>query len=288
MKKKILLIVAFLISIGVNAQQGINYKAIIKDVSGNVVANDLVQVRFAIRTGISNPSDNNYLETHTPTTDTNGVVILNIGEGTVNSGVFADIDWASGRHFLSVYINIGEGFVDMGTTEFMSVPYAKHAQIAEKIIKLPEPYILGRSLISSNARFQFNEKHGWQAAQKMCEAAYPRDPNVRAFTLEQITQAIILGNYDETNLNSINQVRFWAITPVTYNVGNTYFASAHENNAHGLNINAGDSGRGTTGEIRIEDSTFIENGSNPFKTYLKVFNGVGPNANYPCMCGTYR
>ena len=130
MKNKILLIVAFLISICVNAQQGINYKAIIKDASGNVVANDLVQVRFAILTGISNPSDNNYVETHTPTTDANGLVILNIGEGTVNSGVFADIDWASGRHFLSVYINIGEGFVDMGTTEFMSVPYAKHAETA--------------------------------------------------------------------------------------------------------------------------------------------------------------
>ncbi|KAA5823795.1 hypothetical protein FPF71_13980 [Algibacter amylolyticus] len=272
----------------VSAQQGFNYKAILKDADDNVLSNTYMTVQFSIHQNTASGAVV-YQEDHNYTTDANGLVILNIGTDTTPSiGDFSTIEWGKYPHFLQTSITYSGGTINFDATEFMAVPYAKHSQIAERIITLPEPYILGRSSISSNARFQYNGKHGWQAAQKMCEATYPGDPNVRAFTLEQITQAIVLGNYDEANLSSIDQVRFWAITPITYNVNNTYFPSAHENNAQGLNINAGDSGRGTIGEIRIEDSTFIENGSNPFKTYLKVFNGIGPNFNYPCMCGTYK
>ena len=37
-----------LISISITAQQGINYKAIVKDASGNLIANDLIIVQFTI------------------------------------------------------------------------------------------------------------------------------------------------------------------------------------------------------------------------------------------------
>ena len=40
-----------LISISVTAQQGINYKAIVKDGTGNVVTNDLIAVQFIIYKG---------------------------------------------------------------------------------------------------------------------------------------------------------------------------------------------------------------------------------------------
>ncbi|WP_417858380.1 DUF1566 domain-containing protein [Xanthomarina gelatinilytica] len=111
------------------AQQGINYKAIVKDGSGNVVANDLIQVQFTILQGATSV----YQETHSPTTDANGIVIINIGEGIPISGTFSTIDWSADDHYLNVQINTGGGLTDMGTTQFMAVPYAIHAQTAESV-----------------------------------------------------------------------------------------------------------------------------------------------------------
>lgn len=49
--KTILQIMVFFLFGTTFAQQGINYKAIVKDGSGNVVANDLIQVQFTILQG---------------------------------------------------------------------------------------------------------------------------------------------------------------------------------------------------------------------------------------------
>lgn len=115
------------------AQNGINYKAIIKDNLGNVVANDLVIVQFAILQGVA--QTNVYQESHAPTTDANGLIIVNIGEGTT-SDVFSSITWSADDHFLNVQIDTGSGLVDMGTTQFMSVPYAKNAETAANVTGL--------------------------------------------------------------------------------------------------------------------------------------------------------
>ncbi|GGG03983.1 hypothetical protein GCM10011344_00410 [Dokdonia pacifica] len=120
--------------IGIAQSQSINYKAIIRDNTGAILANDLVIIQFTILEGTTNV----YSESHTPTTDANGLVILNIGEGTVLSGDYTMIDWATTDHFLNVQINTGGGLVDMGTTQFLSVPYALHAQTAQNVTGLEE------------------------------------------------------------------------------------------------------------------------------------------------------
>ncbi|MCF6307013.1 MAG: tail fiber domain-containing protein [Flavobacteriaceae bacterium] len=125
MKKIFILLV--LLSISGFAQNNINYKALIKDGSGNVIANQSITVQFRILQGVA--QTNVYQETQTPTTDSNGIIILNIGTGTVNSGVYATIDWGSDDHYLNVQIDTSGGttFTDMGTTQFMTVPYAIHS-----------------------------------------------------------------------------------------------------------------------------------------------------------------
>ncbi|MCX7550478.1 tail fiber domain-containing protein [Xanthomarina sp. F2636L] len=126
--KKLVFTLVFLITGITFAQQGINYKALIKDGSGNVVANDLISIEFTILQGAA--QTNVYHESHAPTTDANGIVMLNIGEGTPISGTFNAIDWATDDHYLNVQINTGTGLTNMGTTQFMSVPYAKQAETA--------------------------------------------------------------------------------------------------------------------------------------------------------------
>ena len=114
--------IALLISTIVFSQSGINYKAVIKDSGGNIVASQAVDVQFIIYEGAA-LTNNVYQENHTTITDANGIVIVNIGEGTTTD-VFTDISWGDDEHWLNVQVDTGAGLVDMGTTQFMAVPYA--------------------------------------------------------------------------------------------------------------------------------------------------------------------
>ena len=73
-----------LIAMSTTAQQGINYKAVIKNNSGNIVANQNITIQFQILKGAGMSLQ--YQETHSPNTDANGIAIVNIGEGTPDSG----------------------------------------------------------------------------------------------------------------------------------------------------------------------------------------------------------
>jgi len=129
--KRISLAFLLLFCLTTFAQDGINYKAIVKDASGNLIVNDIIAVQFIIYKGVT-LTNNVYQETHAPTTDANGLVVLNIGEGTTVD-TFSALDWGSDEHFLNVQINLGGGLVDMGTTQFMAVPYALHAATAGSV-----------------------------------------------------------------------------------------------------------------------------------------------------------
>ncbi|WP_415374057.1 hypothetical protein [Patiriisocius sp. Uisw_017] len=121
--KRITLALLLFVTVGMVAQQGINYKALIKDGSGVIVSSTAIDVTFTILDGASNV----YEETHAPTTDANGIVILNIGEGAPVTGDFSTIDWSSNNHFLKVQIDTGSGLQDIATTAFKTVPYVMHA-----------------------------------------------------------------------------------------------------------------------------------------------------------------
>ena len=128
MKNVLLKVFFLLITVCLYAQQGINYKAVIKDATGNKVVSKAITVQFQILQGAI--QTNVYQETHTITTNANGIIIINIGEGTPNSGAFATIDWGI-ETFLNTQIDTGSGFVDSGTTGFTSVPYALQAETAK-------------------------------------------------------------------------------------------------------------------------------------------------------------
>ncbi len=129
MKKQIISIIALVITSMAVAQNGFNYKALITD-NGNVLNNQSVTFKFTV---LENGSTAVYQETQTATTDANGIVAVNVGEGTVVSGNFSTIDWGSNSYFLKVEIDTGNGFQDFGTTEFKYVPYAKFSEKAGNV-----------------------------------------------------------------------------------------------------------------------------------------------------------
>jgi hypothetical protein len=111
------------------APQGISYQAVAFDTSGNPVTNSNVGVRISI---LDNSATGTlvYEETHTKTTNAQGLFNLNIGQGTPSSGSFSEINWGINTKFLKVEVdpNGGTNYNITGTNQLMSVPYALYAE----------------------------------------------------------------------------------------------------------------------------------------------------------------
>jgi hypothetical protein len=126
--KKLLLLLLLIQSTIVLAQvpQGFNYQATVRNSSGGLIINQNVNFKFNVmqNTPTSVPV---FSETHLAPSDDLGAVNLVIGKGTATKGVFSQISWGSGTYYLGIELNTGSGYVAMGTTQLLSVPYALYA-----------------------------------------------------------------------------------------------------------------------------------------------------------------
>lgn len=110
------------------------FQSVIRDAQGNLATNRNITLRISILQGSADGSAV-YAENLSGKTNANGLISLNIGRGTPVTGAFADIDWSKGPYFLQVAVDVDGGFnfVNQTTTQLLSVPYALHAQTAEKV-----------------------------------------------------------------------------------------------------------------------------------------------------------
>jgi hypothetical protein len=109
------------------APQAINYQAVARNAAGDPLANQNIVIRLGIYQGAA-PTTLVYEEQHDLTTTATGLFTLAIGNGVAGTGNFADISWGSNAHHLSVELDVGDGFIDLGTFPFLSVPYALYAE----------------------------------------------------------------------------------------------------------------------------------------------------------------
>ena len=123
--KKLITLLALIAAIAINAQapQGFNYQATVRNSAGQLLLNQIVLVKFNV---LKNSSTGTivYSETQTANTDDLGQINLVVGQGTANTGTFSTINWGSGSYYLGIELNTGSGYVAMGATQLMSVPYA--------------------------------------------------------------------------------------------------------------------------------------------------------------------
>ena len=109
------------------APQRFTYQAVVRNES-NTLVRGTVGVRVSILQGGVDGTVV-YQETHTTTTNINGLMTLEIGGGTVVNGDFATIDWATGPYFLKTETDPdgGTNYTIEGTQQLLSVPYALYA-----------------------------------------------------------------------------------------------------------------------------------------------------------------
>jgi hypothetical protein len=131
MKNFLLIPALFLYAIVAHAQapKGINYQGVARDNEGNALITKNISVRVSILKNSAN-GEVEYAETHKPTTNQFGLFTLVIGKGTVATGDFAFISWATGNKWLQIEIDPqgGSAFTMAGSQQLMTVPYAFYAE----------------------------------------------------------------------------------------------------------------------------------------------------------------
>ena len=106
---------------------GIPYQAVVRNLDGSILSNSTIMLRLSIRENVSNGSIE-FQETHALTSNVQGLVITVVGQGTSTLGTFSMINWSSTAKFLQVEMDLGQGYIELGTQQLMSVPYALYTE----------------------------------------------------------------------------------------------------------------------------------------------------------------
>ena len=125
--KKLTLFLILLQSVLTIAQapQKMSYQAVIRNSGGALVVNQAVGIKISVLQG-STSGTAVFAETHTPTTNANGLVSLEIGTGAPVNGTLAGVNWANGPYYIQSQIDVtgGTNYSLTGAYQLLSVPYA--------------------------------------------------------------------------------------------------------------------------------------------------------------------
>jgi len=112
--------------------QAFSYQTIAFNAAGAPIANGNVALKISI---LENSATGTvlYTETHTKTTNSKGLVNLNIGQGTPTTGSFGAINWGTNTKFVKVEMDPagGSNYTNVGVNQLMSVPYS---QISKTVV----------------------------------------------------------------------------------------------------------------------------------------------------------
>ncbi len=127
-------IVAITATMLAQSPEEISYQAVVRGADNALIANQVVGMQISILQGTVTGTAV-YIETHTPRTNANGLISLEIGTGTIINGDFSSIDWANGPYFLKTETDPegGTNYTLTGNSQLLSVPYALHAKTADAL-----------------------------------------------------------------------------------------------------------------------------------------------------------
>lgn len=108
-----------------------NYQGLARDGSGNIMSNEDITLRISLVESF-NEGTIVFVEEFDVTTSEAGLFSIRIGEGIQILGNLRAIDWGSNKYYIKTEMDPsgGNDFIDMGTTQLYSVPYALYAERA--------------------------------------------------------------------------------------------------------------------------------------------------------------
>ena len=141
------------------APEGFTYQAEARDGSGKLLANKALTVKTTILKGSATDGIDVWDKNYNATTDKYGLFSIVVGDAGSETS-FSDIEWGTGKYFLNVKIKYGNTWINTGTTQLLSVPYALYAKSAGKAkITETDPVFSGSSWYST-----INNSSNWNTA----------------------------------------------------------------------------------------------------------------------------
>jgi len=121
----------FPLSISQNVPMALKYQAVARNNNGEELKSEIIDVRMSVIAG--NPDGVvEWQEIHTGVqTSQFGLFSILLGKGDRSGGIvasFEEIPWSESSHYLKVEIKFDQVFLEMGTSQFLSVPYALYSQ----------------------------------------------------------------------------------------------------------------------------------------------------------------
>ena len=108
--------------------QAFSYQAVIRDAENNLVVSQPIFLELSILQG-SDEGDVVYDETHWVSTNSNGLLSVEMGAGYAPNYNLAEIDWSNTPYFIKTVVEYN-GKQISGVTPLLSVPYALYAEKA--------------------------------------------------------------------------------------------------------------------------------------------------------------
>jgi len=117
--------------------QKMSYQAVIRDGGGQLIKDRNIGMQISVLQG-SESGTAVFVERFFPTTNTNGLVTVEIGGGLSVNGSFSGIDWSDGPYFVKTEtdINGGANYSISAISQLLSIPYALMAKNVENVPSL--------------------------------------------------------------------------------------------------------------------------------------------------------
>lgn len=124
----IITLFSILITYGQSPQK-ISYQAVIRTLDNQIISNTQISMRISILKDSVNGAVV-YSESHSPITNSSGILSLQIGTGNILLGEMATINWSSGIYFIKTEtdLNGGENYELNGISQILSVPYSLYSE----------------------------------------------------------------------------------------------------------------------------------------------------------------
>ncbi len=133
LRKMTMCFLAICLSISMMAQapKKFNYQGIARDTLGKPMVNQKLALKLTVLP-TQDATQAEYEETQHVTTNEFGLYTLQIGNGTSVTGDMKTVKWETGNKYIHVTIDPqgGTNYLDAGTTQLLSVPYALYADQA--------------------------------------------------------------------------------------------------------------------------------------------------------------
>lgn len=252
-----------------NVPMAIPYQAVLRNAAGGILVDQSVNIRFAIHKN-STSGTTVFQEKHAVFTAKHGLVNVVIGFGTAEIGSFSAVDWPNGPYFLEVLLDDGSGWKSLGTTQFLSVPFAL---VAQKVIE--KDTATGGGPTGPIKKIQDGDDNTTVEAEK-----YPNEDILR-FTVNGIERWEMQGN----NLQQVNSGKSIFIGEeaglkqvMDADRFNTFVGyKAGKSNTTGINNTVVGAEAGSNNEMTGACNTFIGAGAGAVTDvgYVNVFVGEG-------------